>query len=414
MKKKLEKILEFFKVGSPTKRELAIYSTIGAIAVVPAIAKSINLPPEIAQAVKASAELTTETNTIDIYLVEPGVFASSFYVKHEEGAHERVDPLDGGFIGYPPPCVDLSSSPYPYDTPLSDDTRNKESTLPIYMSAVLRGIPSSDSSFFYFEKTGYEHRNLTIQEVDPLDPENPDNPNPIYDIRDIIDNQGGILSAGTFEEDVVRMFRVGVYTNPRGDMDENGQVDIDDLVLTGENWAKTTHDGNDNYVGNNYDVTDRNHDGWTDFVDFAIMAQDWYKTESGDLISKVTEPGMDKYQQALREANIKNLYGDKVQKVRVLRIARVSNPINPHGVYDKGLVQLAQNNGDYQPLKNQKPLEDKLSDEPENPENQSARPEPRFRIDKNGKKHYRGNPNKQPLDNRVVALDTKYQKRPAA
>lgn len=234
-----------------------------------------------AQAVKASAELTTEeTNTIDIYLIEPGVLvSSSFFVKHEAGAHERVDPSDGGFIGSPPPCVDLSSSPYPYDTPLSDDKRNKRSTLPIYMSAVLRGIASSDDSFLYFEKTGYEHRNLTIQEVDPLDPEDPDNSNPIYDIRDIIENYGGILDAGTFQQDVLRIFRVGVYTKLPGDIYEDGHVDFNDVNSLSDEWLYTTYDSNGVYVGNNYAISDRNHDGFSNFIDFAIVAEDYLKEE---------------------------------------------------------------------------------------------------------------------------------------
>ncbi len=294
MKEKLENILKFVKVGILTKRELLIYSSLGVITVAPVIATSINLPPEIAEPVKASAELITEeTNTIDILLMEPGVLnVSPFNVKHEEGAHERIDPLDEAFFPFTPsPCVDLSSSPYPYDTPLSYDKRNKRSTLPIYMSAVLRGITSSNGSL-YFIISGYGHRNLTIQEVNPLDPENPNNPNPIKDIRALPTEYGMYkYDAGTFEEGVERMFRVGVYTKLRGDIDENGQVDFDDIKLSGgENWLHTTHDSNDNYVGNNYHVGDRNHDGWNDFLDFAIIGEDWWQTEAGGPISKVFTP----------------------------------------------------------------------------------------------------------------------------
>jgi hypothetical protein len=227
-----------------------------------------------------SAELTTgETNRIDIYLFEPGVLnTSSFFVEHEEGAHERVDPLDEDFFLSPfTPCVDLSSSPYPYDTPLSFDKRNKRSTLPIYMSAVLRGIASSDGSL-YFEKLGYEHRNLTIQEVDPLNPEDPNNSNPTYDIDDIIQNQGGILSVGTFQQGVERMFRICVYTKLRGDIDETGQVNINDLIFLVNKWLNDTYI-DDEYVGNNCDVSDRNHDGLTDLLDFVIMSVDWLEVE---------------------------------------------------------------------------------------------------------------------------------------
>lgn len=218
-----------------------------------------------------------------IYTGGAGLDYQIFSFEHIEGANERV--VTGEDHGLCPPGVgpyiEISSNPYPYDTPLGTDKRNKKSTLPIDISCILTGIASADGNLYFdlIDETVYEHRNLTIQEVDPCDPGNPNNPNPIYDIKDIIENHSGILDASTFQQDVVRMFRIGVYTKLLGDIYEDGQVDFNDVNSLTDEWLYTTYDSNGVYVGNNYDVSDRNHDGFSNFIDFAIVAEDWLKEE---------------------------------------------------------------------------------------------------------------------------------------
>jgi hypothetical protein len=293
------------------------------------------------------------------------VSGSKFYFKHGSGWNERYifgeDTVSNS--QHPGQYIDISSKPYPGDTSVVIDRRNKESTLPSDLIVMLTGQSSADGGLYVSipDANGYEHRNLTIQEIpDPNNPDNPNNPNLEYDIRDRWQNYGGYVpGSAPLQENVPRYWRVRVYTKLKGDVDENGQVDHNDLKkITGDNWLKTTHDSNDNYVGNNYDVGDRNHDGWNDFLDFTIIAKDWWMTEDGNSISKLTVPGLEgKYLAAFQESAIKNFYGDKAKKVRIARLVAVPKDISQNPNYRGGIIpQLSQ--GTYQ--NSQKPTLNQL------------------------------------------------------
>jgi hypothetical protein len=255
-----------------------------------------------------------------------GIGGAAFTVEHGVGWNERYlkDYEDSIQAPHPPePWVNISSRPYPGDTDLGIDRRNKESTLPIDLIVILTGQSSADGNLYVGipRADGYEHRNLTIQEIpDPNNPDNPNNPNLEYDIRERQANHGGYIpGSAPLLENVPRYWRVRVYTKLKGDIDENGQVDYNDLEkITVDNWLKTTHDSNDDYIGNNYDVGDRNHDGWNDFFDFTIMAEDWWITESGEPISKAFTPQNEgPYLAAFQESAMKNFYGDKAKEGKV-------------------------------------------------------------------------------------------------
>jgi hypothetical protein len=287
-------------------------------------------------------------------------FTHYFTFEHTEGANERYVPVqDSELIGGMGKYIELSSLPYPFTQQLSYDTRNKSSTLPIDIRAVLKGKSTAGGCYLRFnviDPNNYTHRNLTVQEVNPNNPDDPNNTNPIIDVMSLPIYNGLYRYdvPGTFLQNIARMFRVGVYTKLKGDVDENGQVDVNDLkAVTDANWLKTTHDINDNYIGNNYNVGDRNHDGWNDFLDFTIIGEDWWMTEDGNSISKVFTPQIEgPYLAALQESNIKNFYGNKAKKVTVAKIARVLNQDTNHY---KGLIpQLAENNR-YQSEQSEKP-----------------------------------------------------------
>lgn len=222
-------------------------------------------------------------NEIEIYGYGPGIEeAFAFSMRHISDANEGPDAHDGS--APPPPVpgnpayVEIFSNPY--GTTLFQDARNKESTLPVDISAILKNADDVNSALYFDVINGYEHRNLTVQEIDPCNPNDSNNTNPIEEIRSLPIGFGMYeYSIGFLEQDVLRMFRVGVYTKLRGDITEDGQVDFNDVNSLTEEWLNTTYDSNGVYVGNNYDVSDRNHDGFSNFIDFAIVAEDYLKEE---------------------------------------------------------------------------------------------------------------------------------------
>lgn len=213
---------------------------------------------------------------LDVYIWGSSLNTTSFYIIHQEGANERyVQGEDGALLNPMRPYIEISSSPYPYNFPLSVDIKNKESTLPIDLSCILTGTASAGASFYFdiTDANGYEHRNLTIQEIDPNNPDDPNNLNPIYNIRDRIQNHEGILPLGTFQQDVVRMFRIGVYRILDGDLTENGVVDFNDFAVFGNYWLNETAEGE------NLNISDINHDRLTDESDLLFFVDTWLKEE---------------------------------------------------------------------------------------------------------------------------------------
>ncbi len=267
---------------------------------------------------------------VEVFSAGDGLtFVHYFGFEHIEGAHERFVPVeDNELLGGMGKYIELSSSPYPFTQPLTDDVRNKGSTLPIDIRAVLKGKPTAENCSLYFniiDPNDYQHRNLTVREVNPNNPDDPNNTNQIIDIMGLPLDVGFYRydMQGTFSQNVARMFRVGVYTNPRGDANEDGKVDSNDLeLITKDNWLKTTYDSNGNYIGNNYDPGDRNHDGWNDFLDFAIMGEDWLTNGEGQPISKLST---DSHERQFQLESYRNFYGDKVQQVRVARLVVLPN-----------------------------------------------------------------------------------------
>ena len=149
------------------------------------------------------------------------------------------------------------------------------------MSVELIGKQTTPAKLYMIvNEIGYEHRNLTIQEVDPANPDDPNNPNPIYNIRNLpMEYDMYRLDIGNLELGVERMFRYGFDRNLQGDLDENGTVEPNDLDIFCSYWVNDTYDSNGVYTGNNYDISDENHDGITNFQDFAVLAKDYGKSE---------------------------------------------------------------------------------------------------------------------------------------
>ncbi len=298
-----------------------------------------------------------EAGTVWIEAWDIGMPRNEFYFHHEEGKHERFVQGEDSKLLNPPsgPYISVSSKPYPYNDRLTIDGRNKESTLPIDIVVELTGQASADGDLYVqiTDETGYEHRHLTIQEIpDPNNPDDPLNPNPEYDIRDRQDNhRGQVPGSGPLQQNVPRYWRVRCYTNSRGDMKEDGQIDFNDVNVIHSEWLHSTYDSNGQYVGNNYNVSDRNHDGLTNLLDFAILAENWWQLESGGPISKVIPSNVDGgYPAALQESAIKHLYGDKAKQVRIARLVRLPNHSIVNDKYGGLISQLARKEDVENPL----------------------------------------------------------------
>ncbi len=93
----------------------------------------------------------------------------------------------------------------------------------------------------------------------------------------------------------------------------DGQNDYFDIKTISSQWLQTTEEGE------NYLEGDLNFDRIVNFKDFAIPAGYWWKTEDGNLISKLTTPALQgKYLKTFQEAMAKHFYGeDKVKPTRV-------------------------------------------------------------------------------------------------
>lgn len=219
----------------------------------------------------------TAENEIEIYGYGPGIEeAFAFSMRHISDANEGPDAHDGS--APPPPVpgnpayVEIFSNPY--GTTLFQDARNKESTLPVDISAILKNADDINCALYFDVINGYEHRNLTVQEIDPCNPNDSNNTNPIEEIRSLPIGFGMYeYSIGFLEQDVVRMFRIGVYRKFAGDLTENGVVDLNDLEVFTDQWLDAT------IAGENHLVSDINHDRVTDFDDFAAFAETWLKEE---------------------------------------------------------------------------------------------------------------------------------------
>ena len=218
-------------------------------------------------------------NPIEFFSVGDGLtFVHYFGFEHTEGAHEKYVPVeDNELLGGMGEYIELSSSPYPFSQLLTDDVRNKSSTLPVDISCILIGTASAGNCYLYINiiaPIDYQHRDLTIQEVDPLNPNDPNNTNPIQDIRTLpVEYEMYRYDLGTLNENVERMFRIGVYRKLAGDFTENGTVDPNDFTILADEWTGTTN------LGDNHLVSDINHDSITDYKDFALFAITWLEVE---------------------------------------------------------------------------------------------------------------------------------------
>ena len=214
---------------------------------------------------------------IEIYGYGPGIEeAFAFSMRHISDANEGPDAHDSSALPPPvpgnPSYIEISSSPY--DVILFQDSRNQSSTLPVEISAILRNADNIDIALYFDIRSGYEHRNLTIQEVDPCNPNDPNNPNPIQDIRSLpIEYDMYKYDVGSFQQDVVRMFRVGVYRILDGDLTENGAVDFNDFAVFGNYWLDETAEAE------NLNISDIDHDRLTDELDLFYFVDTWLKEE---------------------------------------------------------------------------------------------------------------------------------------
>ena len=211
---------------------------------------------------------------MEIYGFGPGIqLVNAFCMKNRTDANEGPDIYDSNSL--PPEtgesCIYISSNPY--GITLYWDSRNLHSTLPFDISAVLKNRNSVDGAL-YFDPNGYEHRKLTVQELDPNNPNDPNNSNPIEDIRSLpIAYDMYEYDAGTFQQDIVRMFRVGVYRKLDGDLTENGAVDFNDFAVFGNYWLDETAEGE------NLNISDIDHDRLTDELDLFYFVDTWLKEE---------------------------------------------------------------------------------------------------------------------------------------
>ena len=106
----------------------------------------------------------------------------------------------------------------------------------------------------------------------------------------------------------------------------DGQNDYFDIKTIGLQWLQTTEEGE------NYLEGDLNFDRIVNFEDYAIPANNWWKTEDGNTISKLMTPGLEgRYLGEFQRAMAKKFYGEE-------RLAQIEQE-----ALDKRRIQTARN-----------------------------------------------------------------------
>lgn len=178
---------------------------------------------------------------------------------------------------------------------LAGDVRPRESTSPIYLELSIHrqnGNPTtiSAANYFSFDLFEYDSGSQWVNEefgdmpitIQQYNPSNPNEVYPMYDVRNTIDLNGGIINLsdlnGTYNSEEVFAWFTLRFDRWLADVNDDGNVNLHDFAVIADDWQETRTQSemqNGNALKGDISGEFGIPDGVVNLYDLMVLCEQW-------------------------------------------------------------------------------------------------------------------------------------------